>query len=86
MIQFSSDLFTTTEDAGVITITMTRTYATDGTVTVDYATTDGTSTSGSDYIPVSGTIASQNIWKAAKAWLDGRTKMAQDWFSGARKN
>ena len=29
--------------------------------------------------------ASQNIWKAAKAWLDGRTKMAQDWFSGARK-
>ncbi|ETR68801.1 MAG: hypothetical protein OMM_04345 [Candidatus Magnetoglobus multicellularis str. Araruama] len=56
VVQFSSDLFTTTEDAGVITITITRTYATDGSVTVDYATTDGTATSGSDYIPVSGTI------------------------------
>jgi alpha-tubulin suppressor-like RCC1 family protein len=56
VVQFSSDLFTTTEDAGVITITITRTYATDGTVTVDYTTSDGTATSGSDYIPVSGTI------------------------------
>jgi len=29
--------------------------------------------------------ASQNIWKASKAWLDGRTKEAQNWFIEARK-
>ncbi|KPA09776.1 hypothetical protein MHK_008364, partial [Candidatus Magnetomorum sp. HK-1] len=29
--------------------------------------------------------ASQNIWKASKAWLDGRTTKAQNWFNEARK-
>jgi len=29
--------------------------------------------------------ASQNIWKAAKGWLDGRTSEAKNWFNKARK-
>lgn len=28
--------------------------------------------------------AAQNLWKAAAAWLDGRTKAARDWFVRAR--
>jgi hypothetical protein len=29
--------------------------------------------------------AAQNLWKGAKAWLDGRTHQAQDWFTTARR-
>lgn len=29
--------------------------------------------------------ASQNIWKAGKKWLDGRTNEAKDWFEEVRK-
>jgi hypothetical protein len=29
--------------------------------------------------------AAQNLWKGAKAWLDGRTQRARDWFTSARR-
>ena len=29
--------------------------------------------------------AAQNLWKGAKAWLDGRTQRAQTWFTKARR-
>jgi hypothetical protein len=29
--------------------------------------------------------AAQNVWKAAKAWLDGRTKRSRQWFAQARR-
>jgi len=29
--------------------------------------------------------AAQNLWKGAKAWLDGRTKQAQAWFATTRR-
>lgn len=29
--------------------------------------------------------ASQNVWKGAKAWLDGRTQRARNWFATARR-
>jgi hypothetical protein len=29
--------------------------------------------------------AAQNLWKAAKSWLDGRTQQARDWFTTARR-
>lgn len=29
--------------------------------------------------------AAQNLWKGAKAWLDGRTKQARAWFVAARR-
>ena len=29
--------------------------------------------------------AAQNLWKGSKAWLDGRTQRARDWFTQARR-
>jgi hypothetical protein len=29
--------------------------------------------------------AAQNLWKGAKAWLDGRTQRARDWFTTTRR-
>jgi hypothetical protein len=29
--------------------------------------------------------AAQNLWKGARAWLDGRTRQAQHWFAAARR-
>lgn len=29
--------------------------------------------------------AAQNLWKGAKAWLDGRTQQARNWFATARR-
>jgi hypothetical protein len=29
--------------------------------------------------------AAQNLWKGAKAWLDGRTQRARDWFTTSRR-
>ncbi|MGH7273043.1 MAG: ISKra4-like element ISAcas3 family transposase, partial [Nitrospiria bacterium] len=29
--------------------------------------------------------AAQNLWKGAKAWLDGRTQWARDWFTSTRR-
>ena len=55
VLQFISPTFTLDEDAGSLAIEVRRTGGTDGIVSVDYATTDGTATS-TDYIPVSGTL------------------------------
>jgi hypothetical protein len=30
--------------------------------------------------------ASQNLWKAAAVWMDGRTRQARSWFQQARRN
>ena len=44
------------EDAGSFTFTVTLNPSSQQTVTVDYATSDGTASSGADYTPVSGTL------------------------------
>jgi poly(3-hydroxybutyrate) depolymerase len=55
--QFESATYTVTEDAGAVLIRVLRgTDETNSTVTVDYATTDGTATSGSDYTGSNGTL------------------------------
>lgn len=56
-LQFSSATFGVNEDAGTATITVLRTGGSMGAVTVDYATSDGTATAGSDYSATSGTLA-----------------------------
>ena len=45
------------EDGGTATFTVTRTDGSDGTVTVDFATADGTATAGSDYTVQTGTLS-----------------------------
>jgi hypothetical protein len=44
------------EDAGLATITVTRTVDTSGTSTVQFASADGTATAGQDYRAISGTL------------------------------
>lgn len=44
------------ESAGDLTVTVTRSGGSEGTVSVDFATTDGTALAGEDYVTVSGTL------------------------------
>lgn len=56
-IQFSATSYTFGESAGFATITVQRLSDPSTTVSVDYATTDGTATNGLKYTAVSGTLA-----------------------------
>ena len=55
-LQFSAPVYVVNESAGTVTVTVTRSGPTVGSVTVDYATAAGTATSGVDYTDVSGTL------------------------------
>ena len=55
-LQFSSQTHSATEDAGSVVITVTRVDGATGSVTVDYATSNGTANAGSDYTSTSGTL------------------------------
>ncbi|HEX5035668.1 MAG TPA: Calx-beta domain-containing protein [bacterium] len=53
---FGDAAFAANEADGHVTITVTRTGGSDGAVSVDYATGDGTATDGGDYTGASGTL------------------------------
>jgi hypothetical protein len=55
-LQFSAAAYTVTEAGPVATVTVTRTGGSASGVTVDYATSDGTATAGSDYTAAAGTL------------------------------
>lgn len=55
-IQFNAASYTVFEDAGNITITVSRTNGADGGDTVAYTTRDGTAFSGTDYAATSGVL------------------------------
>ncbi|MEA2204292.1 MAG: hypothetical protein QOE77_1068 [Blastocatellia bacterium] len=55
-IQFSSASYFSLEDVGNLIITVMRTGGTKGTLSVNYASADGTALAGSDYTAVSGTL------------------------------
>jgi len=55
-VQFSSADYGVSEDAGPALVTATLSAVSSLTVTVDYATTDGTALAGSDYVTTSGTL------------------------------
>jgi uncharacterized protein YhfF len=59
-LQFSTSNFTVAEDGITATITVTRTGGSFGTVSVDYATSDGTATAGTDYTAVIGSLNFSN--------------------------
>ncbi|HVG33668.1 MAG TPA: DUF4394 domain-containing protein [Pyrinomonadaceae bacterium] len=54
--QFSSTVFFVSENAGVATITVTRTNGTVGGTTVNFATSNGTASAGVDYVATNGTL------------------------------
>jgi hypothetical protein len=56
IIEFSAADFTVGEAGGTATITVTRSGKASGAVSIDYATSDGTATTG-DYTPASGTLS-----------------------------
>ena len=57
VIQFSATSYAVAENAGQATITVQRTADLDTSVSVDFATADGTATNGLKYTAVSGTLA-----------------------------
>jgi T5SS/PEP-CTERM-associated repeat protein len=59
-LQFSASGYTVNENGGTATVRVNRVNKTGGTVTVDYATRDGTATNGVDYTAVSGTLTFGN--------------------------
>ena len=56
VFDFSSSSFSVSETAGMATITVNRVGSSSGTVSVHYATSDGTATAGTDYTDTSGTL------------------------------
>lgn len=55
-LQFDSPSYSVDESAGLATITVTRTGGSAGSVSVRFATTNGTATAGSDFTSTSGTL------------------------------
>jgi Calx-beta domain/FG-GAP-like repeat len=55
-LQFSSQTYSVSEDAGSVLISVTRVDGATGTVAIDYATSNGTAAAGSDYTATSGTL------------------------------
>ncbi len=60
-IQLARTAVEVDEQAGSAVLTLSRTFGTTGVATVNYATTNGTATAGSDYYAVSGSVT----------WADG---------------
>ena len=55
-IQFASSTQTANETDAVVAISVSRTNGSDGTVSVDYSTSDGTGKAGVDFAAASGTV------------------------------
>jgi len=55
-LQFNVSSYVVNEDAGTATITVTRTVGAGGTVSVNYATADGTAVNGLNYLATNGTL------------------------------
>ncbi|CAN5754779.1 hypothetical protein BH10CHL1_BH10CHL1_39550 [soil metagenome] len=58
-VQLSATSYAVDEQAGAALVTVTLSAATNGPLTVDYATSNGTATAGSDYTATSGTLTFQ---------------------------
>lgn len=62
-VQFTSGAYSVNEDAGAVTIAVSRVNGASGAATVSYAVTDGSATAGQDYTAATGTLS----------WADGDT-------------
>src|SRR5690606_21281428 len=55
-VSFSSATYSVAEDGASVSVTVNRTGGSDGTVTVDYTSSNNTATAGSDYTATSGSL------------------------------
>jgi serine protease AprX len=55
-LQFDASAYSVSESGGSVTVTVIRTGGSDGAVSVDYTTSNGTATAGNDYVAASGTL------------------------------
>lgn len=55
-VRLGASSITVIEDVGFVTVTVERLFGISGSLTIDYATSDGTATAGQDYIAASGTL------------------------------
>ncbi len=55
-MQFAAATYSLAENGGNLVVSVTRSNGSDGAVSVDYATTDGSASAGSDYTEASGTL------------------------------
>jgi hypothetical protein len=55
-VQFDKDTYTVDQDAGTVTVSVTRTGSSVGAASINYSTTDGTALDGVDYSAMSGTL------------------------------
>ena len=67
-LQFSASTYSVNENGSSVTITVRRTGGSDGAVGVNYATSNGTATAGSDYTSRSGTLSWGNGESASKTF------------------
>lgn len=56
IVQFSAATANVAENAGTVTLTITRTAGSDGAITVGFTTSDGTGKAGIDYTATTGTV------------------------------
>ena len=56
-LQFAAEQYSTAEEAGTLSVVVTRSGGSTGVVTVDYHTVDGTAVAGFDYVAASGTLS-----------------------------
>ncbi len=56
VVQFASSAYAADENSSTATLTISRTLGSDGAASVNYATSDGSATAGSDYTAASGTL------------------------------
>lgn len=66
VLQMATANYRVSEDGGSIEVTVTRTGGTGGVVQVNYATANGTATSGADYSAQTGTLTFQNGQSSAR--------------------
>jgi hypothetical protein len=67
-LQLSASSFAVAQNAGSLTVTVTRTGGTSGAVSVTYATADGTAVSGTNFTAASGTLTWASGDAAAKTF------------------
>ncbi len=54
--RFNTPVYSVSEGGGTVSVTVTKLGGAPGTVSVDYATSDGTAVTGSDYVATTGTL------------------------------